>query len=335
MPIRITLPPNGKRLIHDLSPFGLPEVPYFAAMNLPFTGVALPTHTHKERMEINLILKGERVYRVGGKDYHLRGNQIFVTWPHEMHGTGGYLHGRGLHFWMQFALPQPGQPFLNANAESVRPLLEAIWRMPRRQFRAEPGMRDLYARMLDIARRGPSELAGIELSSLMTQWLLLLVTASQKEWEEEISPDIAKALDMMSREHHAHVTIDELAEAACLSESRFKGKFKEQLGVPPGEYLLRRRTEIAAAMLARGDRNLTEIALDLGFSSAQHFSQTFKKFLGVSPQSWLKLQDDEGLGRRVDGPDDHDGEDVRPWKDDNGLLHGYVYKSYRGGNHPS
>jgi AraC-type DNA-binding domain-containing proteins len=335
MAIRLHLPPNGKRLIYDLTPFGLPEVPYFAAMNLPFTSTALPTHTHKERMEINLILKGERVYRVGGKDYHLRGNQIFFTWPGEMHGTGSYLHGRGLHFWMQVALPKPGKCFLNFDADGVAPLLESLWKMPRRQFRADPGMRDIYVRMLDICRQGPSRLAGIELAALMMQWFLLFEAASRKEWEEEITPDIARALELMSRVPYRHVSIDDLAGEACLSESRFKGKFKEQVGMPPGEFLLRRRTEVAADMLMKGRLNATEIALELGFSSAQHFSLTFKKFFGLSPQSWMEKQDDLGLGKQGMENDDHEDEGVRPWIDDNGLLHGYVYESYPGGNHPS
>lgn len=338
MPIRLQLPPNGGRLIHDLTPFGIPEVPYFAAMNLPFTSTPLPAHTHRERMEINHILKGERVYRVGGrggKDYHLRGNHIFITWPDEMHGTGAYLHGRGLHFWMQMALPRPGKPFLNQSAESVAPLLESLWAMPRRQFRADPAMRDLYARMLEICRGGASPLAGIEMSALMTQWLLLLVSASEKELEEEITPDIARALEVMSRVPYARVTIDELAEAACLSESRFKGKFKEQVGVPPGEFLLRRRTEAAADMLMKGGMSLTGMALELGFSSAQHFSTTFKKFFGLSPQSWLRRHDDNGLGTHGMDIDSHEGEELRPWIDGNGLLHGYVYKSSPVGNHPN
>lgn len=336
MPIRLNLPPAGKRLIYDLTPFGIPEIPYFAAMNMPFTQPGLPAHMHKGRMELNHIIKGERVYRVGGKDYHLRGNQVFVTWPDEMHGSGRYLHGRGQHFWMQAAIPKPGEPFLGQTAKRVRPLLKALWEMPRRQFGAVPGMRDIYSRMLEFCRSGPSELAGIELSALLTQWFLLVATASTKEWQEDISPDIAKALEIMSRVPHSHMTISDIAEEVCLSESRFKGKFREQMGVPPGEFLLRRRTEVAADMLVKGNASLTEIALELGFSSGQHFSQTFKNFFGLSPAAWLKRQaDDDGLGTQRMEDNDHEGEEVRPWVDDNGLLHGYVYTSYPVRNHPT
>ena len=291
----LNLPPNGRRLIYDLAAFGLPEIPYLAAQNLPFTSSGLPMHMHGDRMEINHILKGERVYRVAGRDYRLRGNQIFITWPNEMHGSGSYLHGRGLHFWMQAAIPRPGSPFLGHGAARARPLLEALWAMPRRQFKADPGMRDIYARILHLCREGPTELATIEMSALLVQWFLLLASASTHEWEDEITPDIARALDLMSQAPHRSLTMTELAEAACLSESRFKGKFREQIGMPPGEYLLRRRTERAADMLLRRRMTLTEIALELGFSSAQHFSLTFKKFFGLSPFAWLKKQDDEGL----------------------------------------
>ena len=330
MSTHLNLPPNGRRLIYDLSQYGLPEIPYLAAQNLPFTSTGLPMHTHKERMEISHILKGERVYCVDGKSYHLRGGDIFITYPHEMHGSGAYLHGRGLHVWMQPIIPKPDAPFLSFDAGRARPLLEALWSMPRRQFKADPGMRDIFARMLAICRDGPSDLAGIELSALLTQWFLLLATASTREGGDDISQDIAKTLEIMSQIPYRHITIAELAEAACLSESRFKGKFREQMGVPPGEYLLRRRTEMAADMLVAGKLSLTEIALELGFSSAQHFSLTFKKFFGLSPNAWLGKHDAADLGIA----DREDANGVRPWTDDGGTLHGYVNKSYRGGSHP-
>ncbi len=329
----LNLPPNGRRLIFDLGRYGLPEIPYLAAQNLPFTSTGLPMHTHKERMEISHILKGERVYCVGGKSYHLRGGDVFITYPDEMHGSGSYLHGRGLHFWMQAVVPAPGSSFLRFDAERAEPLLRALRSMPRRQFKADAGMRDIFARILSICREEPSELAGVELSALLTQWFLLLARASARESGEEIPQDIARTLEIMSRVPYRHVTIAELAEAACLSESRFKGKFREIMGVPPGEYLLRRRTEMAGEMLARRRLSLTEIAIELGFSSAQHFSQTFKKFFGLSPNAWLLRQgagDEAGSAKHADSV----GTGVRPWTDAGGLLHGYVDKSYRGGSHP-
>lgn len=328
MTIRLSLPPHGERLIYDLTRFGLPEAPYVAAQNLPYTFPALPTHIHKGRMEINYFLKGERVYRTGGKDYHLRGGQVFVTWPDEVHGSGSALHGRGLHFWVQLLLPRPGAPFLGFNPKRTAPLLEGLWNLPRRHFRADPAMRGLYVSILDICRRGPAPRASLELSVLLARWLLLVVECASSPWQDEVAPDIAKVLELVRKNPLEHYSVADLADVACLSESRFKGKFREQIGVPPGDYLLRLRTEMAADRLTAGHRNITEMALDLGFSSSQHFSTTFKRFFGKSPAIWAR---EHGLEERLarepsTAKDEYDKDGLRPWLDAKGNLHGYIPK---------
>lgn len=328
MSIHLNLPPNGKRLIYDLTPFGIPEVPYIAAQNLPYTTAALPTHIHKGCMEINHVLKGERVYSVAGADYHMKGNQVFVTWPDEVHDTGAYLYGRALHFWIQVRLPDPGKPFVGMDGPMAAPLVRELWELPRRQFRADPGMRGVYARILSLCRKGPEPLASIQMSALLAEWFLMVVAASRRAEEDEITPDIAKALKLADKNPNAHFSIGQLAEAACLSESRFKGKFKDQLGMPPGEYLLRRRLDRAAALLLEGGMNITEIAFTLEFSSSQHFSATFKRFFGKSPAVWLAEQSggfsakNGGNGGGANGP--RGG--LTPWIDEEGVLHGHIYK---------
>ena len=322
MHTRLHLPARGRSLIYDLSGFGLPEIPYFAAQNQPFTTAHVPLHTHLERMEITHFLKGERVYRVGGKDYHLRGNDIFITWPHEAHSSGLYLHDRGVRFWMQAAIPKPGKRFLGFGADRAAKLLSALWSMPRRHFQADPAMRDIYAEMLVICREAPSDLSGIQLSAMMCRWFLLLVESAGRESGKEITPDIARALRLMDGEWEKPPTIAELARAACLSESRFKGKFCQQAGMPPGEYMLRKRIERAARLLRRGRMGMAEIALELGVSSPQHFSSAFKKFFCLSPHAWLRSRENDGEDPDVIDPQS----ELVPWVDDEGM-HGYLFRA--------
>ena len=318
---KISLPPHGKRLIYDLGPYGVPEVRYFAAQNLSHTSPGLPTHLHKGCMEINHFLKGERVYRVGNEDYHLRGNQVFITWPDEVHGSGAYLHGRGLHFWLQIQLPKPGSPFIGFDSSHAAPLLEGIWSLPRRQFRADPAMQGIYSRILQLCRHEPQTLSPIAVSSLLAQWFLLLISSAREGLEDAITPDIALALDMIQSNPAKPRSIAELAEAAHLSESHFKIKFKQQMGLPPGDYLLRRRVEAAAERLLHGRMNITEIAYDFQFSSSQHFSTTFKKIFGKSPQAWLRERAQGRRGRDSGGNGGAGG--LTPWLED-GILHGFL-----------
>ena len=78
--------------------------------------------------------------------------------------------------------------------------------------------------------------------------------------------------------------IPELARLAGLSEARFKVRFKEETGVPPGDYVQRARIEEARRRIAAGDKSITRVAFDLGFSSSQYFSTVFKRFTGRSPR---------------------------------------------------
>ena len=60
-------------------------------------------------MEICHIVKGERFYHVDGRDYRVLGNEVFVTWPGEVHGSGVFPHGRATLLWLQVRLPvRPG-----------------------------------------------------------------------------------------------------------------------------------------------------------------------------------------------------------------------------------
>lgn len=321
----LRLPAKGERRIYDLSVFNLPEVPYLAAQNLPFTAPALPTHLHKGRMEINHILKGERVYRVDGKDYPLRGNEVFVTWPDEKHGSGSSLHGRGTHFWVQIVLPRPGAGFLGLGPEHAEAFVRALWELPRRHFRASPEMRGIFSRILHLCRAGPSNLAGLRLTSLLLEWLLEIIDCAAKPFEGGVSPDVQRALELMRANPAEHFTIAQLAEASCLSESRFKAKFSEQLGVPPGDYLRRRRLEMAIPLLGGGN-TVGQAAAALGFSSSQHLSTVFKKFFGKSPLAWMREHEAETVPQRetsrAAAPADKNG--LRPWIDAEGRLHGYI-----------
>ncbi len=325
MRMNLKLPPNGKRLIYDLASFGLPEAPYIAAQNLPFTTLALPTHLHRKKMEINHFLKGERVYRVGGKDYLLRGNQGFVTWPDEVHGSGSFLHGRGLHFWAQIVLPRPGRAFLGLSPELARPLVEGLWNLPRRHFQASPDMRGIYSRILHLCRLGPSPLNKVRMGALLAEWLLEVIESAGKAIDDEITPEIDAVRRMLDANPAEHYSGERLAEMAHLSESHFKRKFREQIGIPPGDYLQRKRLELAVKLLAEG-RNVTTVAYDLGFSSSQHFSTTFKKFFGMSPLSWIRRNSGAaaGPGRELSASRVRDKNGFRPWLDEEGRLHGYI-----------
>jgi AraC-like DNA-binding protein len=73
-----------------------------------------------------------------------------------------------------------------------------------------------------------------------------------------------------------------------LGLTAFTEKVKSFTGFSPLTYLINIRISEAIRMLKRPGMNVTEIALETGFYSSQHFSTTFKKLTGHTPGEFRK-----------------------------------------------
>jgi AraC-like DNA-binding protein len=84
-----------------------------------------------------------------------------------------------------------------------------------------------------------------------------------------------RARDKMDRSYHRPLDVAALARVALTSEAHFIRAFTETFGETPHRYLQRRRLERAMALLRETGRPVTEICLDVGFTSLGSFSRTF------------------------------------------------------------
>ncbi|AVP99662.1 hypothetical protein C7S18_21885 [Ahniella affigens] len=61
---------------------------------------------------------------------------------------------------------------------------------------------------------------------------------------------------------------------------------RQRCGVTPAQYLFRHRLQRACGWLRLSARSVTDIALDLGFADAAHFSHRFRRAYGVNPRAF-------------------------------------------------
>ena len=80
------------------------------------------------------------------------------------------------------------------------------------------------------------------------------------------------------------ISLSEIAQAAGLSVSHFKSLFRMSVGVPPHQYVIRRRVERAAYQLRRERTPIGQIALENGFCHQSHLAMHTRRMLGVTPQ---------------------------------------------------
>lgn len=93
------------------------------------------------------------------------------------------------------------------------------------------------------------------------------------------------------REHveqhlNTRITVDELAAMAGLSACHFARAFRQSLGAPPHRYILQRRLQRAADVVASTSRPLAEIASELGFADQSHFTRAFAESFGQTPHEF-------------------------------------------------
>ena len=84
------------------------------------------------------------------------------------------------------------------------------------------------------------------------------------------------------------LTIEGLAQVAGVSPRHFIRAFRESAGQTPLRFVYGLRLERAKEFLLDPRRTATEVALDCGFSHAQHFSTAFKKATGVTPSDFRR-----------------------------------------------
>ncbi|SEB00046.1 helix-turn-helix domain-containing protein [Rubrimonas cliftonensis] len=97
-----------------------------------------------------------------------------------------------------------------------------------------------------------------------------------------------RCLELMHARFSEDISLDDLASEARLSPFHFARMFKQSLGVPPRVYLTRLRVEKACELLEQTELSITEIALEVGYSSNQVLARVFLKHMRVSPSDYRR-----------------------------------------------
>jgi AraC-like DNA-binding protein len=84
----------------------------------------------------------------------------------------------------------------------------------------------------------------------------------------------------------AKITLAELAAIAGLSRMHFASQFRAATNLRPHEFVLRRRVQRAEELLQNTPTPIVEVALMVGFQTQAHFTTTFKRFVGSTPNRW-------------------------------------------------
>ena len=256
---------------------GISVIGQYHSYSLRSTG---SSHFHRDCIEIRLIINGNSFIAANGKEYHLRGGDIFLTPANLPHTSRMAVCEM---YWIQILIGKPSFLFLDNNCAAE--LQNLLGSLQARIYRGVDFSRKYLAEMFSLLtsdsvickHQGCSQLVNI----------LYRIIAAKPETQDPPSADIQKAINYIGANIHEEITLDDLAAEAFLSLSHFMKKFQEQIGMPPRMFINIQKIEAAKKLLSEG-RPITVTAFDLGFKSSAYFSTVFRKFTRMTPGEFVK-----------------------------------------------
>lgn len=268
--------------------------------------------------EIIFVKKGKCVYRIGEKEYALRGGDVHFMPPNTLHSCHVPKGEEFSYFAVHFDLVYMGEK-LDFSADDVYVLLygeleevpydEELAGRPVPELREVQfpyvmpagdtiAMHDWFQRMLAAYK---SKHFGYEMELRAFLLLILarmtasIVNKAGISKEHAHGDKIAAAMRYMKQAYGEQVDLQRLAQEAGMSPSYFRALFKQASGRTPLEYLTAVRMERAKALLLEGDYLIHDISARVGYTDIHYFSNLFKKIEGLSPRNYrLSVQRGEG-----------------------------------------
>ncbi|MFJ3672129.1 GlxA family transcriptional regulator [Streptomyces sp. NPDC090106] len=87
---------------------------------------------------------------------------------------------------------------------------------------------------------------------------------------------------------HEPIQLRDLAEQESMSVRTFTRRFREEVGISPGQWLTQQRVERARHLLESSDLSVDQVARDAGFGTAQSMRQHLQSALGVTPTTYRR-----------------------------------------------
>jgi len=268
----------------------------FDAMNVVMCGrynrtvVAPPTSTYTlapRVMGFTFIIKGRQTMRVGTQDYQLRGGDVFVTFPGESFSTGDAPQEKCLFYWLHLRVPDDGSALFGLIHGSDPAMAQQLLQLHPRHFRGSAALRALLEEIHAKGFEPRSPLLSGWFSNQVVKLMFEVLACAHRKAPTVHSPPIQRVLRYIAEHLDERLSVPTLAAHAGMPVPSFKLRFKQELGLPPAEYVLRTKIDEATRRLTQRNASVTETAFALGFPTSQYFATVFKRYSGKRPSAFV------------------------------------------------
>lgn len=232
------------------------------------------THWH-DRMELVRILRGEMCVTCGGNTMKLKPGDMAIFSPKMPHR--GIAEQEVEYDVLMFDV----RSFYN-DSEVSKSYLPAIFD-GRAKFYGMTEDEETIQCFDEICSR--EEKGSLEITAYIYRLIYLLYENNLSEFTEGVrrSDMVMEMIEYIEENYDKELTIATMSERFGYSAEHFCRKFKEATGLTPINYLKIYRMEEAHKLLKMGERNVSRIAEQCGFTDSNYFTRCFKAHFGYPP----------------------------------------------------
>ena len=249
---------------------------------------------YNKGIEICYVLKGRYEWVVGDKNYLLLPGDGFVTCPWQKHGSPREAVDLGEIYWVVIKpniFNEKGDFKLGGWTRFKSSENELIGRVlsenSKHSLQKAHILKTLFVALKnEVDNKQFGYYARI--CNLVEEFLIETVRIIQnREFQTLRNQNWFLNFEVMLAENLSKKwTLDEMAEKSKVGITTLTQLVKEHSGYTPGNYLISARLEKAREILTKTNHRLTDVALECGFYSSQHFSSTFSKWVGIAPKDF-------------------------------------------------
>ncbi len=251
---------------------------------------------YNQGIEICYVTKGRYEWEVNKNRYLLFPGNGFITCPWEKHGSPHDVVDLGEIYWLvikpqffnkegDFSLGKWSR-FTEADSKKIGAVLSSNTKHSLEKAHILKLLFEKLAQELENKEFGYHQ----RVCSIIEEFLIGILRiiegrenriVENKIWFSNFDSMLRKNLELKW-------SLTKMTANADIGITALTQRVKENTGYTPANYLIFLRIEKAKAMLQQTTLHLTDIALECGFYSSQHFSSTFSKWIGKSPGIFRK-----------------------------------------------
>lgn len=246
-------------------------------------------------LEVNYVISGKGINIIEDVVYEIKPGDIYIINNYEHHMA--YAHG-GYEMIIIYFEPELIWGQNSFNYQYLKPFFSRKKEFSN-QIKGDAKYADIFASIIikmfdEWNKKEISHLLMVK--AQLMEFLALLcrhyssVTNREENSQHSLYGQVHDVIQYIHQNLHNKITLEELAEIACMNKTYLSTYFKKATGNNLSSYIETVRINKAAQLIKTTDKSITEICFEVGFNNPTHFSRIFKKQTNMSAREYRNLE---------------------------------------------